>query len=641
MRPTKPLNIGTLNYNIADAKQLYMNHASLIRELIKRADSMSTDIQTDRTQLERINTSNHETFIALQNEINKLKNTTSELSSNDISSKTKEALDALSATVSSLATKTDSLQNSDIMSLRTDIDTLKRTTATLSANFNVASTMNASITGIKSDVSTVSGSLNTVKSDITSISNSLSTFKSDTLASISNIESKINTLRENSNATLRQELLDILEKSIPKCREPTNLTEDASDDSFPESPTSPPIDFPFDIPQNDSTYDSLIVNGIYLTPTSKGDTQLCSINSTYGGIAIDKDQSFDRWIIERNEDKKLKFHLNTEANPPLTISKKGISTSQLTLNDRHINTIANSITDENINNSTVPTTKAIFDFVHANLLAKNGTSLLHDGQTAVENTVSGNDGVLATREVPTYYPTPRAPTHCDVSTINIGGKHSLLIHNDSCSISLKDPDTLYTMTPSSVDGLKINNSFKLANDDGILCYMSDANIPKNAKLNDLVGMWIEYTGSMKIIQASEDCEHTLYVPEVKISKDVTSVTCGLIHKFIDPNHAYTKSNRIYDIAAHMTATPPNSDDEDAGPSVPQISYHFLTISVKGIVIFKSKDTNVKCGQVMLPSAGGYTTVGSEKLNKWCLQKFIPRVKVICQESEGIYVGLLI
>lgn len=250
---------------------------------------------------------------------------------------------------------------------------------------------------------------------------------------------------------------------------------------------------------------------------------------------------------------------------------------------------------------------------------------------------------------------------CDVSTINVNGRHSLLVSNDSCSISLKDSKSLYTLTPSSVDGLAINDMFKLANDDGILCYISSANLPQKCKLSDLKGLFVccrtksdgSGHGHAKSIKSNDEHPNTIYAPEVCVTSTPTSMVLGVVKKIINGNY-YTKNNRVYSIAEHKKDTPNTSDNEDeqsestskeAPPKPDNIHYYFLVVQTSGIVKAKTKEEKIKCGQVYSPSKEGYAKritndEAGQKLSTFCINNYVPRIKAIKRLDDTSLLGIL-
>ena len=882
MKPVRPMRAGAINYNIADAKQLYQNHAKLISDLRYSLESLSSSVESDRESIEKTNASNHDIFVSMQGEINKLKAATSSLAKVDISA-TKAALDTLSATVAEIAARTDKLKDADIAALRTELSNVKKLTSEISSvkpNIGIItanvehnsseiesaksdiSTIQSNVSDLKTSVSGVAANVSTVSTAVDEVSADLTSFKESTLASISSIEANIDTLKRYSIDALKKELIDIVSKSLPTFS-PSSSELESDSEATERDVLNVTSDYPFDIPQDDPNCDSIEVNGVYLTSTTKDGQQICSITNTFGGLAIDKQDSFDRWIIERNDDKFLKFHLNTESNPPLVLSKRGIITNRLKLGRGNVDNITNTFTSSNINHHTIPTTKAIFDFVHANMLSNNVNGIgggvggkdcipkLPTGETKSNNNIvpplapggvgksvgagsngnaSGNTNVSGPgiKASPNGIPLPilrgisgqsksddtadapstgsksarpesknealptashvrrssmnsstsaavlptlplpsmadvtqsqlvfdidpdaidspdsganqkisKSPSKCDISTIDIDGKHSLLIQNNSCSVSFKDNTGLYTMSASSMDGLRINDTFKLANDDGILCCISVTNIPKGCKLSDLSGLFVAYTKHIKRIQSSDDEHNTLYVPEIYIPSDATSVIVGVVSKVITSDY-YTKSNRIYSLAEHRTdeldedeeslsaqynavVTRPSSSRNSIGPGEvqpewvigpndsngnpnargghhggirpsatkaaltdehiaiprpknvhPAIStlalptlnipsggsrsargntvgpntYYFITIATKGIAVIKTKEEKIGCGNLFVPSKGGYAKKVTDdksgtKLDKFCIHHAIPRAKSITRISPDSFLGVII
>ena len=673
MKPLKLVRAGNIDNNLTNARQLYQTQANILKKLIEKTDAIDKDIISDRTTINTLTASNKETFANLQNEITKLKSTTSSIVSADIN-KTKTALDELSATVSTLISRTDNLESTDINTIRTDIATLKQTTESLST------TTISDIDKNKSDISTVSGKLSTLSTEI-------ETFRANTLKSLSTIESNVNAIQSANITNLRQELLDIINNSIPKFNETRSTVQlELDSDSETADNIVPPGDYPFDIAQLDPNCDTFEANGLQLTSTVKNDQQIGSLTTTYGGIAIDKENSYDRWIIERNNDTQLNFHFNTEANPPLTITKKGIATNRLRIGDFHVNAFVNKITSDNINNHTIPTTKAIFDFVHANLLqshtahpfhSPSNSSLTHvsfpsptEGESfpafAVAGRRSSNPRIHASPSVGSANLRRKSivatNSKCNISTVAIDGKHSLLVQNDSCSVSLKDDNNIFTLTPSVVDGLRINDSFKLINDGGVLCYVDTTTLPKDVTVDDMLGRFVACTRDIKVIQPPDEHGAPLYVPVIKVPTDVTSTIFGIAHNVIDDN-TYTKGNRIYDLSKYIeytdkqrvthskTKTTRTDTDINVVTENTIVSDHiqtgyFVIVKIKGIVLVKTTDDTIKCGTVFAPTKNGNAQkIGDDKsgtkLSKFCLLNSVPRVKAIRMGGDNTFIGFLL
>lgn len=785
--------MGAINYNIADAKQLYQNHAKLITELLNRTNILESTIEQDAENIANYNKTNHDLFVSMQTEINKLKTSCSMLSS-DMSGVTKAAIDKINNTVNDLSQRTDRLKDTDIATLRKDLDGIKKAFTEASVVKNTISVIGTNVEALQTDNESLKTTMNEVRGDISTLTDNLDFVNnkfSEITTSISSMEESINKIQQETINQLKQDLLDVIKKSLPTFT--PDLPEADSDSDLETRDVTLAMDYPFDIPQNDPECDAIEVNGMYLTTTSKDNQQICSISNSYGGIAIDKENSYDRWVIERNDDQHLNFHFNTEANPPLTINKRGISTNRLRIGDFSVNNITNTFASGNINNHTIPTTKAIFDFVHANMLKggfdtslkptpsgsinksstdDNITSTLHEihpanmkvpqkpspragfGKHGIPNlpltdfNVSGganggangnanghssarvgfgpnyhanghkydhnrrssintttstelaalnleglndlnastsmltptNNGSSSARihghithqptaatlhhgsklippiglGMPTTHinASPSSPK-CDVSTIAVNGKHSLLVSNDSCSISLKDANSLYTLSASSVDGLAVNDMFKLANDDGILCYISSANLPPKSKLSDLKGLFVAYSKNVKAIASNDEHPNTLYAPEVYIPSGTNSVILGVVKKVINGNF-YTKNNRIYSLAEHRKDTPNNSDDEDEESEASNstfkhtdnANYYFLVVYIKGIVRVKTKEEKIGCGHIFVPTKDGLVKrlnndANGEKLNKFCHNNFIPRIKSIKRLDDNAMLGILV
>ena len=216
------------------------------------------------------------------------------------------------------------------------------------------------------------------------------------------------------------------------------------------------------------------------------------------------------------------------------------------------------------------------------------------------------------------------------------------------------------MTPSSVDGLAINDMFKLANDDGILCYISHTKLPPKCKLSDLKGLFVccrtrddgSGHGHAKSIKSNDEHPNTIYAPEVCVTSAPTSMVLGVVKKVINGNY-YTKNNRVYSIAEHKKDTPNTSDNEDdqsesmSKESTPDtnVHYYFLVVQTSGIVRVKTKEEKIKCGQIYAPSKEGYAKritndEPGQKLSTFCVTNYVPRIKAIKRLDDVSILGVI-
>lgn len=429
------------------------------------------------------------------------------------------------------------------------------------------------------------------------LQNELESLK-NTTKEIESLKSEIDTLKSDDKLDIKKELLEALDKSIPKFDIAT--TEEVSDDSISTSALQ--CDYPYDIPTSDDGTDGWTINGIEIAPTVKDDQRICSIKTDYGGIVIDKTNSDNRWVIERHSDDELKFHINAEENVPLSVSRDGISTPKLTIGDKYITSVATVINNDTISSKSIPTTKAIVDFVNANIIRSNVEHVIStdvNSESLTPTPTAGAD-IIKNRDINIELPS------CDVSTIEINGKKSLLIDNDSGSFSVKNNNSIITVKPSLNDGLTINDSFKLYNDSGILCILNEKSLELLSDPNDIIGRYVEYTGNVVEID-------DMLALEVQIPSDVSSVTCGIVGKDLKSQSTFTHLNKIYHLPDH---------DENG------TKLHFITIFNSGIHYIKTAPGEYAKGSLLVPSNGGIAKQSSENITNFCIKHMIPRCKVI-------------
>lgn len=744
MRPTRPLRVGTLTGNIEDAKQVYQNQAKVIQELVARTEALEKTILDDHESIETNNKHNKDIIDNIQAEIAKLQSTITSIANIDVAA-AKKIIDDLSEKISDLSTRQDKIRETDLVELRKDINDIKRVandTANIKNSVNSLSsalcnvdtdvkniksftddnkdaikTLTTDVNNAKEDISILSGNFEVVNEKVDNINTDIDKFKQSTLQSVATIENNINSLKKESLSSLKQELLDIVKKALPSVNASSYEFESDSNEIDTRDINSH-SDYPFEASTNAEGCDALEFGGVYISATEKDGKRLCSITNSYGGIAIDKEDALDRWIIERSNDKQLKFHLNTESDSPLTINSKGISTNKLKLGKCSATHIVNAFTQSNINSHSIPTTKAIYDFIHSNMLLNGVSSIAEQSQPqsrvpplnfppvpslginpsasmAPGQYQKQNSGAVSARGVNDKYaddpyhrngrrssvqhknkgnlldidpPSPtspngsngdgslliQSPKSCGVSTIKINGKTSLLVNNDSCSISLKDNSNTYTVTANNTEGLRVNDAFRLCNDDGLLCYISATNIPAGMKVSDLSGLFMAYGKGVKKIKSVDERPNILYVPEVYIPSNTTSVIIGVAKKAISTEF-YTKKNRMFSLTVHRNTDVDELVDEEsesssnpsATPTKGPHKYYFLSVCTKGITIVKTHEEKVGSGNIFLPYKGGYAKryvqndKVSENLNRFCQEIYVPRVKSIKRISDDSFIGLII
>lgn len=505
-----------------------------------------------------------------------------------------------------------------------------------------------------STVDTLNKEVNTLKEkqtvpseELKSLQDELETLKK-AMTEIESLRNEISTLKSDDKSDVKQELLNVLNNSIPKFA----IEQDEKSDDGLTSRVSLQCDFPYDVPESDDGTDGWTINGIEFLPTIKDNQRICSIKTDYGGIAIDKTGSEDRWIIERNIDDELNLHFNSDGNIPLSVLRDGISTPKLMIGDKNITSIATVINNDTISSKSIPTTKALVDYVNANILKVNIENVIdgtNKGGVSNSPTINGNSNAgvsnsptinensnigtsndnsvvpiintnsnIGTSNV-TNQPPSTLPS-CDVSTIEINGLKSLLVDNDSSSFSVKHNGTIVTLKPSVQDGLMINDLYKLSNDSGILCIMNDKSLESLEDPTDIIGRYVEYTG--KVIEIND-----ILALEVQIPSDVSSVICGIIGKDLKLQDTFTHGNKIYKLPEH---------DKDSN----ETKLHFVTLFNSGIHYIKTIPGEYVRGSLLVPSKGGFAKQSSVKIANFCIEHMIPRAKVITKINDKIVAMLV-
>ena len=308
--------------------------------------------------------------------------------------------------------------------------------------------------------------------------------------------------------------------------------------------------------------------------------------------------------------------------------RDGISTPKLMIGDKNITSIATVINNDTISSKSIPTTKALVDYVNANILKSNienaidGTNKVtaSNAVTSNDNKVTSNDNNITVTSNVTNQPASALPS-CDVSTIEINGLKSLLVDNDSSSFSVKHNGTIVTLKPSVQDGLMINDLYKLSNDSGILCVMNDKSLESLEDPTDIVGRYVEYTG--KVIEIDDD----MLALEVQIPSGVSSVICGIIGKDLRLQNTFTHGNKIYKL-------PENDKDSN------ETKLHFVTLFNSGVHYIKTIPGEYVRGSLLVPSKGGLAKQSDMKITNFCIEYMIPRAKVITKIDDKVVAMLV-
>lgn len=473
-------------------------------------------------------------------------------------------------------------------------------------------------------------------------------------------------------SSLRQELLTLIQSSVPTFASSSSVATCSLDQPSPTSDTNEETveDEPSDtFPTNDSypyptedqqpsetpdkvESDAIEINGTYIYSTDKDKTKLGAISNTYGGLSIDKYDSIHRWVIERSSDHHLKFHINTENETPLSISRKGITTPRLQLNGCKVNNIATSVGPENINHNTIPTTKALFDFIHANMLSLKSSRSSRSHRHSSKSKSKTKDNVTPSSSLAT--PVTLAAfdgndeestaafcdggnecetegvINCDVTAENINGKRTLVIKNESGSFTVKNnSDESYQFLTDCRFGLRINDQYRITDNEGYLCYIPYTQLPKTGDISDLDGLFVSFGTNFKKIPSNDKWDE-IYVPEVYVTTDLTSSVVGVIKSKV-VGKEYVHNGKIYDLTNFLD-NPANT---------------YITVITKGFVVVKTEETNVKRGSLLIPgTSNGYAVKvsGSEsgvKAHEFCVCNELPRIKVIAVVEANKVLGVIL
>lgn len=331
------------------------------------------------------------------------------------------------------------------------------------------------------------------------------------------------------------------------------------------------------------------------------DKEICSIENDFGGIAFRKHDSEDVWFLNRNKNSEMEFHYNTMENSPLAVTPDDVKISKLSLNGKSVSKIATAINDNTAHNDTIPTVSAVVNYVNTNLKRLN-----------LLNTVGGSETTASTT-------TPTTPTeernsesshapNCNISTINTGVGKSLLIENETNSISLKDNESnIVSISASLTDGLKVGNKFKLNNTGGILCKF----IEDNGELT--VGRFVELTGS--VVEMDD-----LIIPEVKLTDKLSTMVYGVIKSRVQEE--YVKDNKVYKL---------DTDNE------------YITIIKEGLIeIPFDEGGSFELGSLLVAGSLGVPTYNKNNAEaiKFCVEKKVPMAKVVSKLKDNLVVDVV-
>ena len=269
--------------------------------------------------------------------------------------------------------------------------------------------------------------------------------------------------------------------------------------------------FPLDLnDSNYSTYASLddvlqinMGNTSFMINRDKNNKQINTILNDIGGLALKKNNSENTWLIDSTNDSEMSFHYNSSDNKPFTITPSEIKTPTISINGKSISQIATAINNETINDKSIPTVNAIVKYINANLQRMGLYNKLN-------NTADIN---VSSQQMQQPITSSSVPVKCNISTVTTQNGDTLLIENDSKSISLLDNNSNITpITVSSSHGLSVGNNFKLVNSPGILCKFVSSH-----PISSLKGKFVELTGT--ISTKIDD----LIIPDVRLSDKLSTM----------------------------------------------------------------------------------------------------------------------
>ena len=195
---------------------------------------------------------------------------------------------------------------------------------------------------------------------------------------------------------------------------------------------------------------------------------------------------------------------------------------------------------------------------------------------------------------------------CNISTIATDNGNSLLIENESNSLSLKDDEfNVISISASSHDGLRVGNKFKLNNNAGMLCkFVGTGN-------DSIIGKFVELTGSTIKI-------NDLIIPEVRLTNKLTSMVYGIIKSRL--HNEYVKENRIYQL-----------DDNE-----------FVSVIKKGLIELSVNDGSFELGSLLVAGKNGMPTYNKNNNDaiQFCINKKVPMVKVISKINDDLIVEVV-
>ena len=441
-------------------------------------------------------------------------------------------------------------------------------------------------------------------------------------SSVEELKTRINALSQ-----LHQDVMDALKYT------PTYDDTPTSDDHDPEQPSNQSIFNTVD--ETDSRYAEdgtisgvlqIMLGNTKLTVDKDDSTrEMCSISNDSGGMVLRRTDSKDVWIIDREADREMSFRFNDMDTIPLTLTPTGIKTNCVTMNGKTVTDVAKTITEESVNDKTIPTVGAIVKYINSNLqklnLLKaiggtaNGLSVGDvDSQTVKINektNVVGVDGNVTVTDTPIR----NADISATVTTVDTIHGPTLLVENATNSIALRDVmQNIMTIRTSSSDGLIVGDRFKMRSLKGKVFKMMGTH-----SFDDVKGKFIETTGNVEVIDG-------IIIPEVKLTSHLSSVVCGVVNGLIVDE--FVIDNVIHHIPV-----------ESEGMYITAIRDGFMNIPSASVIVSTKSDQDVGVGSILLAGKNGSPTLKPEGV-KFAVRRMLPAMKVIGVRDDELIVEVL-
>lgn len=441
-------------------------------------------------------------------------------------------------------------------------------------------------------------------------------------SSIEELKTRISELSQ-----LHQDVMNALKYT------PTYDDVPTSDDHDPEQPSNQSIFNTVD--ETDARYAEdgtisgvlqIMLGNTKLTVDKDDSTrELCSISNDSGGMVLRRTDSKDVWIIDREADREMSFRFNDMDTIPLTLTPTGIKTNCVTMNGKTVTDVAKTITEESVNDRTIPTVGAIVKYINNNLQKLNLLKAIGGvGDTVVSGTtvkesvkinekadvVDANGNVTVTDTT-----TRNADIAATVTTVDTIHGPTLLVENATNSIALRDVmQNIMTIRTSSSDGLIVGDRFKMRSLKGKVFKMLGTH-----SFDDVKGKFIETTGNVEVIDG-------IIIPEVKLTSHLSSVVCGVVNGMIIDEFV------IDNVIHHVPI-------ESEGMYVTAIRDGFMNIPTASVSVSTKSDQDVGVGSILLAGKNGSPTLKPEGV-KFAVRRMLPAMKVIGVRDEELIVEVL-